>query len=117
MKVATSLATAFFFAMGTPANADPYTATGNQLLTLCVEQNGFSQGICYGYAMGIADYYLSSQVPEHLRICISSEVTRKQIADVTIAYLKSHPEKRHYIAAGIVWEALHNAFPCKGNSP
>jgi hypothetical protein len=110
MKVAISLATAFIFAMETPANADSYTVTGNQLLAMCVgEQNLFSQGICYGYVMAVADHFLASQVPESLRICLASGVTRKQIADVTIAFLQSHPEKRHYIAHGIVWEALHNA--------
>jgi hypothetical protein len=116
MKVAISLATAFLFAMETPVNADSYALTGNQLLELCVEQNYFSQGMCYGYAMGVADHYLANRLEEPLRICMGSEVTRKQIADVTIAFLQSHPEKRHYIAEGVVWEALHNAFPCKSNS-
>jgi len=118
MKVAVSLATAFLIAIETPANADPYNLTGNDLLMQCEEPNAyFAQGMCYGYVLSVADVYLASQVPEPLRICMGSGVTRKQLVDVTVAFLRSHPEERHYIAAGIVWEALHNAFPCKSNSP
>jgi Ssp1 endopeptidase immunity protein Rap1a len=113
MKVAISLATAFIFAMETPANADSYTLTGNQLLTKCEQQDLFSQGMCYGYVLGVADHYLANQEP--LRICMGSGVTYKQAVDVTVAFLQSRPEKRHYIAEGLVWEALHNAFPCKSN--
>ena len=96
--------------METPANADMYTVTGNQLLTMCVEQNNFSQGQCYGYVMAVADHYLASHIEEPLRICMSGGVTRKQIVDVTVAFLQSRPEKRHYIAEGVVWEALRTAW-------
>jgi Rap1a immunity proteins len=109
------LATALVFAMQAPANADLYNVNGNQLLTMCVEKNDLTQGICIGYVMGIADVYLASFIAESLRICMSSEVTRKQIVDVTVAFLQSHPEQRHFIAVGLVWDALHTAFPCKSN--
>ena len=116
MKVAISLATAFIFAMGTPANADTYNLIGNKLLELCGAQDPFPQGICIGYVISIADVYLAGHIPEPMRICMSPEVTRQQIRDVTVAFLRSHPEQRHFIAAGVVWDALHTAFPCKSNS-
>jgi hypothetical protein len=116
MKAALSLATALVFALQTPANADLYNVNGNQLLTMCVEKNDLTQGVCIGYVISIADVYLASHIPEPMRICMSSEATRQQLVDVTVAFLRSHPEQRHFIAAGVVWDALHTAFPCKSNS-
>jgi hypothetical protein len=110
-----SLAIALVFAMQAPARADSYTMTGNQLLTFCEGQNSFSQGVCQGYVLGVADHYLTNGIDEILRICIVSRVTRKQVVDVAVAFLQSRPEKRQYIAEGVVWEALHDAFPCKSN--
>ena len=111
----TTLATALVFAVQAPANADSYTMTGNQLLTFCEGQNSFSQGMCQGYVLGVADHYLTNGIDDILRICIVSRVTRKQVVDVAVAFLQSRPEKRQYIAEGVVWEALHDAFPCKSN--
>jgi hypothetical protein len=116
MKAGLSLATALVFALQTPANADTYNLTGNKLLELCGAQDPFPQGVCIGYVVGIADVYLAGVIPEPMRICMTSEVTRKHMVDVTVAFLQSHPEQRHFIAAGVVWEALHTAFPCKSNS-
>jgi Rap1a immunity proteins len=52
------------------------------------------------------------------RIClpdnkVDHKVDIEQVADVVVKYLREHPERRDQMAASLVFEAVHDAWPCK----
>jgi len=63
------------------------------------------------YIVGIADA-LEGNVIDGWRACIPQSVTQGQAKDVALKWLRAHPEKRHFAAAGLVAYALSDAFPC-----
>ena len=64
---------------------------------------------CMVYSIGVAD---SHTVSTPGWWCPPSNVTSGQVADVVSAYLRNHPEMRHYLAASTVALAIQEAFPC-----
>jgi hypothetical protein len=87
---------------------------GNQLYERCVEPGGtFSEGVCYGYVVGITDALGGGASIAGRSACIPLDVKIRQIMDIAKQFLTSHPEKRQYAADSLVAEALAQAFPCK----
>jgi len=94
----------------------PYTAfadffTGNQLHEVCRSAAPYSEAICSGYVVGIADVMASDRL-NGFTACLPTTVTVRQISDVVSTYLQQHPEMRHYSASSIVAYALSESFPC-----
>ena len=85
-------------------------ANGNQLHSSCAaEKRIFHAGVCYGYTVGVADALSAFR-----KICVPSEkVNRRQIRDIAINYLETHPEERHLSAMHSVAMALIDAFTCR----
>ena len=100
---------------GSGLAADNYESTesGNTLLAKCV---GPPEGqlVCVGYTTGVYDMInlleATNAVPK--RHCFPPGVTRLQIHDVVVRYLQDHPDRRHSGAAGLVGDALQEAWPC-----
>jgi hypothetical protein len=95
--------------------ADNYESieSGNTLLAKCVGP-AETQLVCAGYTAGIYDMVnlleTTNAVPKlH---CFPSGVTRLQIHDAVVHYLQDHPDQRHAGAAGLVRDALQDAWPC-----
>jgi hypothetical protein len=88
--------------------------SGNGLYQYCTAQQ---EMLCYGYVEGILDMTLFAEETMRLRysICTPQGVTSRELVDVVVKYLKNNPEKRHFTAAGEVWGALSEAFPCAKN--
>jgi hypothetical protein len=66
--------------------------------------------------MGIADALSSKQKPANngFKPCIGGEVTREQLRDVVVKWLRNEPaEDRRYAALGLVAAAWSEAFPCR----
>jgi Rap1a immunity proteins len=82
---------------------------GNQLYERCTEPNRDS---CLGYVAGIFDALASGASIADYSACMPSGTTVQQAVDVATQFLTSHPEMRHYAAAGLVAQALSDAFPC-----
>lgn len=102
----------------TPACAQGFFQTGNSLLNLC-QHPGYTEGVCIGFVAGISDalsHAMKSSVGSgHLggwQACIPYDITQGQARDVAVTFLMAHPEMRHYLAAGLVAQALSEAFPC-----
>jgi hypothetical protein len=89
------------------------TESGNTLLAKCVGPPEM-QLICAGYTAGIYDMINLLETTNALAKlhCFPSGVTRLQIHDVVVHYLQDHPERRHAGAAGLVRDALQEAWPC-----
>lgn len=101
--------------MGNGLAADKYESTesGNTLLAKCVGP-AEQQLVCAGYTTGIYDMInlLESTDAIPKRHCFPEHVTRLQIHDIVVHYLQDHPEQRRAGAAGLVRDALQEAWPC-----
>ena len=91
--------------------------TGNRLWEFCGDD---PQGLlCSGYVAGVADAMLQNDLMAKnsegvggWHACFRTHPTVGQLANVVKQWLQSHPEKRDNGAAGLVAEALQEAFPC-----
>jgi hypothetical protein len=103
---------ALLLPMSCPAVAqaqDLDPSMGNGLLALCDddEQGSFRRGLCFGYIHGVSDAGIALGV-----VCYPAGVNMKQIDDVVISALRSHPEERHRASWALVTKYLQAAFPC-----
>jgi hypothetical protein len=65
------------------------------------------------YVTGVSDSIQGFQ--ESLNTCfvtLPPGVTARQTADVARLWLEKHPERRHYSAFSLVYNALVDAWPC-----
>jgi hypothetical protein len=85
------------------------TVDGNKLLGYCTAKATVA---CDAYISGVADA-IAAQGPGKAPACIPTAVTGTQLRDVTIKYLKAHPESRQLKAGALTIRALSQAFPCK----
>jgi hypothetical protein len=96
-----------------PANAQVLANSaldGNQVLTACTSAK--THDYCIGYVTGVVDgIFYAEGTKQH--ICPEPGVLTQQVRDVVINYLKAHPEHRHAGAAGLVFNALYEKFPCR----
>jgi hypothetical protein len=81
--------------------------TGNDLYESC---NGDSRAgsYCAGYITGTVDVWLADD-----RLCLPGGASNKQAVDLVIAYLERHPERRHYTAESLGFDALNQHFGCQ----
>ncbi len=89
------------------------TSSGNDLLELCTSENEtVSIALCYGFIAGLLSRdRLAGAISKGSQIvCLPDSVTRGQMREVIVAFLRSHPEKRHFDAGGLALEALEAAF-------
>ena len=88
--------------------------TGNKLLHHCQdEKNGFAQGLCDGYIMGVSQ--MDAWNPHSEFWNIPDEVTVGQVRDTVVKYLADNPELRTSSAFVLTVAALTKAFP--GRTP
>lgn len=109
-------------ALATPAFADYYD--GNELYGLlqansqfrltkrATTQQAYESGIAQGYVGGVQDSANGQPVNGFLFFCVPSEVKGSQAEEITLNYLKAHPEERHLPAKTLVIWALAEKFPC-----
>ena len=84
------------------AQADHLT-TGNELMRHCVAS---PDSFCAGYIEGVID-------TSHALFCLPHEVTKREIINITIVYLRDHSDKLGLYAPNLVIRAMRAAFPCK----
>ena len=92
--------------------------TGNQLYSACTAEKNdptYYQRIaqCQSYVTGALDMLDGLQSFKKLPVCLTSGVTVGQVTDITIKYLREHPEKRNYSASSLVFLAANEAFGCQ----
>ena len=124
---------ALFFVIISLVIISPTTASGNHfsdgndLLQACRQTiefsesdsklNEFNAGSCWGYIRATNDMYQVMAQNAKRTICISPQMSRKQLTRVVVKYLKEHPERLHNVAALLIYEAFQEAFPCPNNQP
>lgn len=103
-KVGTSLVSATVLAVSlvgfVKAN---HLTTGNDLMRHCIDS---PDSFCAGYIGGVID-------TSHALFCLPSEVTKREIINITIVFLRDHPDKLGLYAPNLIIKAMRTAFPCK----
>lgn len=101
-----------FAAPGVASDANLYS--GEQLFQDCTSTHPshLPNIACGGYAVGISDVLAGGNTVNGFKACPPASVTRGQVIKVVTAYLQQHPDGRHFAAAGLVANALADAFPC-----
>jgi len=94
----------------TSAHAEFYT--GNELLAQMRSSSMHEQGVALGYVAGVADSFTK------VTICIpANSVTLGQAVDVVRQHLESNPDRRHFSADSLAYNALFRAWPCADKKP
>jgi hypothetical protein len=87
--------------------AATYFDTGNELYERCLAALPSPRLTCMASASAFMD------MMETLGYTCPSGLTKGQVTDVLLKYLKDHPESRHKSAASLALEAYSTAFGCK----
>jgi hypothetical protein len=67
---------------------------------------------CVGYIQGSIDAFEFERIRGSENICVPDDVKGEQAIRVFMKYSDEHPEELHKGAPLVVWEAMHQAFPC-----
>lgn len=84
-------------------NVHARLTTGKDLMQHCIAA---PDNFCAGYIGGVID-------TSHALFCFPSEVSKRKIINITIMYLRDHPEKLELYAPNLVIRAMRDAFPCR----
>ena len=76
---------------------------GNDLMQHCVAS---PDSFCAGYIGGVID-------TSHALFCFPPEVTKRELINITIVYLRDHSDMLGLYAPNLVIKAMRVAFPCK----
>ena len=87
---------------------------GDTLYQECSAEMGqIEYSSCKGYVAGVSDAMSEGNSIGGYTACFPSYFKVGQAQDAVKQFLTSHPQWRHHAAAGLVAEALAEAFPCK----
>ena len=89
-----------FLSLTSPANAG--FDSGNDVWEKCTSQKQFDQGMCYGLISG---YFDSVQMAHTCPKAAVPDITRGQIRDIVVKFLKDNPGERHLLAATLAYRA------------
>lgn len=93
--------------------------TGNELLSQCDTDRASNtyyqdRASCIGYTTGIADALSNSDSVYGQVACFYERITRGQVRDIVVQYLRINPKIRHEPAGLLAAVAIAGAFPCGG---
>jgi hypothetical protein len=97
--------------LASPAGA---VTTGYELLETCsraVSKSSAERGFCDGYVRAISDQMFNYPFLG-LQTCFPTDVTSRQLTQISVKYLREHPGLLHLSAYHNVASALLVAFPC-----
>ncbi len=89
--------------------------TGQDLLETCSRAapgSGVNSGFCDGYVRAVSDEMLNYPFAG-LQACLPTDITSRQLTEVSVKFLHEHPGLLHVTAYQNVESALLVAFPCK----
>ena len=81
---------------------------GIWLANNCAINGGPSDGLCMGYAVGVAEALISADT-----ICPAGGLTNRQVQRVVQKYLSDHSDVHHQPAILLATAALKQAFACR----
>lgn len=97
--------------------------TGNEFLDRCSSDNEFIRGWCAGHVSGVQEGLFmgattsgAKTIDEADKIvgyCSPENSNLEQARDISVNYIRSHPESRHLMSGMLILIALREAWPCK----
>lgn len=97
-----NLIVATLLAVSHAGHAGSARTTGNDLMQHCLTA---PDSFCAGYIGGVVD-------TSHALFCFPPDVTKRQIINNTIMFLRDNPKKLHLFAPSLVIMATRSGFPC-----
>lgn len=103
-----------------PEAAHAQFLSGNQIYSDCQANKSDDtyyqkSAHCTAYVMGAFDAILLARQLNGKPDCTPNNLTAGQMRDVTLKYMRDHPENRNMSAASIVLLSIVDAWPCAGN--
>lgn len=100
--------------------------SGHELLSYALECDKYREepgseawtrscGLGRSYVMGVFDtgHSLNERWVFEKHFCKPDDVDRSQVLAIVRKYMVDHPEQMDFAAAGIVFDALTQAYPCE----
>lgn len=82
--------------------------TGNELYQFCTSKSNFDEGMCLGLVSGYYEGMLAGYDCQ-----ISPKVTRGQMRDIVLKFLRENPQERHHPGSLLAARAYFVAFSCQ----
>lgn len=91
--------------------------SGSDLLDSCVPKRAdpvyrLKVAECRGYVVGVADTFDCSNQVLGFNWKSDTQASQRDLVDVVVRWLNSHPQNLSYEADGLVAAALSEKFPC-----
>ena len=103
------------YSLSVISNSTASFVRGNQLFNICSSNSTADNAACEGYIMAINDSIYSGHLSNVFDICLPSGVSPSQLRLAIVKYMKTIPEKLHFVADGVVAEALATTFMCRSD--
>lgn len=87
---------------------------GTKMLKGADLQEAVDGSFCRGYVLGIVDSLIGISFVTTSTYCIPANADSDQLIRVAVKYLNDNPAKLHYPSGALVFRAITEAFPCKG---
>lgn len=110
------------FANAAEVNEETFIAgSAGQLADLCAAADDdaldrYALGFCYGWLEGVGQFYESmvaeGKITEQNVTCPGRELSRKEWADVLVAWVGSDAERRAMTPLQALGDAAKQTFPC-----
>ncbi|MGE4064970.1 MAG: Rap1a/Tai family immunity protein [Rhodospirillaceae bacterium] len=81
----------------------------DELHRLCASARDFNDGACSGYIIGVID---AAAIFQQKGYCSPDSLSRGAARALVMKWLSEHPRDRGAGAAGAVYNAMVEAFPC-----
>jgi Rap1a immunity proteins len=121
LRIIAALAAALLIGSNAYAREESPPKTGNDFLDLCsaAQPTKMAEALilmhCLGHGVGFAEglAFWQEVHPEFASICIPEEVDAEQLRQVTLRFIRGHPEISHYKIGLLMAMAYREAWPCK----
>jgi uncharacterized protein YraI len=87
---------------------------GNVILYACTASDPKNSSFCHIYMTAVADSlaFMRGVLKDNFPICVTGNITSRQLGDVVVKYIRDNPRDRHLNAATIAALAFKDAWPC-----
>jgi hypothetical protein len=87
--------------------------TAETMLKYCTApDNSGPLTACYWYVAGYAHGSTMAKLDAGRPVCMAAGVSPFQLVQVTVKFLKDHPNILHLPIENVLWQAFEQAFPC-----
>jgi hypothetical protein len=86
--------------------------TGDIIYQWCTSRADYLRSRCMAYIVAVADVMAGPSSFDGRTACVPLSLTGERFIAVAVQYLRRNPADRRKSAAGLIADALSEAFPC-----